>query len=102
MVLKCFSGVFLQVFFLQVFQTYISSVSSIFGRMLQVLHLDVSKVDLGVGHEMCLGSARGRERSLHEHVVQTTSPMWACETLARVGACWHEHRVQARGGKESA
>jgi hypothetical protein len=92
MVFKCFSGVFLQVF-----QTYISSVSSIFRRMLQVLHLDISKVDRGVGHEMCLGSVRGRERSLHEHVVQVIGPMWARETLARVGACWHERRVQARG-----
>jgi hypothetical protein len=31
--------------FLQVFQTHVLSVSSVFRRMLQVLHLDVSKVD---------------------------------------------------------
>jgi hypothetical protein len=36
--------VFFQVF-LQVFQMHVSSVSSVFRRMLQVLHLDVSKVD---------------------------------------------------------
>jgi hypothetical protein len=30
---------------LQVFQMYVSSVSSVFRRMLKVLHLDVSKVD---------------------------------------------------------
>jgi hypothetical protein len=34
-----FSGV------LQVFQTYVASVSAIFGRMLQVFHLDVVKID---------------------------------------------------------
>ena len=37
------SSVFLV--FLQVFQTHISSVSSAFVRMLQVLHLNVSKID---------------------------------------------------------
>jgi hypothetical protein len=31
--------------FLQRFQTYIASVSAIFGCMLQVFHLDVAKVD---------------------------------------------------------
>jgi hypothetical protein len=36
--------VFFQVF-LQVFQMHVSSVSSIFRHMLQMLHLDVSKVD---------------------------------------------------------
>jgi hypothetical protein len=35
---------FFQVF-LQVFQTYVLNVSSVFKRMLQVLYLDVSKVD---------------------------------------------------------
>jgi hypothetical protein len=35
---------------LQVFQTYVSSVSSVFFCMLQVLHLDVSKVDRDVAH----------------------------------------------------
>jgi hypothetical protein len=34
----------------QVFQTHVSSVSSIFFCMLQLLHLDVSKVDLDVAH----------------------------------------------------
>jgi hypothetical protein len=31
--------------FLQVFQTYVTSVSTIFERMLQMFHFDVSKVD---------------------------------------------------------
>jgi hypothetical protein len=31
--------------FLQLFQTHVLSVSSVFRRILQVLHLDVSKVD---------------------------------------------------------
>jgi len=31
--------------FLQVFQEHVSSVSSVFRRMLQIFHLDVSKVD---------------------------------------------------------
>jgi hypothetical protein len=38
MVFKCFLGVFFQVF-----QKHVSSVASVFIRMLQVLHLDVSK-----------------------------------------------------------
>jgi hypothetical protein len=37
---QVFSGV------LQVFQTYVPSVSTVFGRMLQMFHLDVTKVDL--------------------------------------------------------
>jgi hypothetical protein len=40
MVFKCFFYVFLQVF-----KVHVSSVSSTFRRMLQVPHLDVSKVD---------------------------------------------------------
>jgi hypothetical protein len=32
-------------FFLQVFQTHVSNVSYAFRRILQVLHIDVSKVD---------------------------------------------------------
>ena len=35
---------------LQVFQTHVSSVSSVFFCMLQVLHLDVLKVDRDVAH----------------------------------------------------
>jgi hypothetical protein len=31
--------------FLQVFQTYVSSVLPVYRRMLQMFHLDVSKVD---------------------------------------------------------
>jgi hypothetical protein len=31
--------------FLQVFQTYVASVSSVFERMLQMFYLDVSKAD---------------------------------------------------------
>jgi hypothetical protein len=40
---RAFSSGF--VCFLQAFQTYILSVSSVFGRMLQMFHSDVSKVD---------------------------------------------------------
>jgi hypothetical protein len=40
MVFKCFLAVFSQVF-----QTFVSSVSSVFFCMLQLLYLDVSKVD---------------------------------------------------------
>ena len=39
MVFKCFQV------FLQVFQMHVSSASSVFRRMLQVLHLNISKVD---------------------------------------------------------
>jgi hypothetical protein len=35
---------------LQLLHTYVSSVSSVFRFMLQMFHLDVSKVDLGVAH----------------------------------------------------
>jgi hypothetical protein len=35
---------------LQVFQTHVLSISSVFSSMLQVLHLDVSKVDRDVTH----------------------------------------------------
>jgi hypothetical protein len=53
-----------QVFFmcvLQVFQKHVLSVSSVFRRMLQVLHLDVSKVDrvLQMG---CMWEAEGSAR----------------------------------------
>jgi hypothetical protein len=41
-VFKFFSGVS------QVFQTYIASVSIVFGRMLQMFSLDVAKVDLAL------------------------------------------------------
>jgi hypothetical protein len=44
-----FSSVF-KYFFLQVFQMHISSVSFVFFCTLQVLDLDVSKVDRDVGH----------------------------------------------------
>jgi hypothetical protein len=40
MAYKCFSS------FLQVFQTYVASISAVFERMLQVFHLGVAKVDL--------------------------------------------------------
>jgi hypothetical protein len=39
MVFKCFSGVF------KVFQKHVSSVSTVFRYMLQLLYLDVSKID---------------------------------------------------------
>jgi hypothetical protein len=41
---------------LQVFQAHVSSVLSVFFCMLQVLHMDVSKVDWDVAHvAMCRG-----------------------------------------------
>ena len=45
----CFAMAFQEFFqvFLQVFQMHVSSVSSVFRRMLQVFHLNISKVDLG-------------------------------------------------------
>ena len=61
MVFKCFHV------FLQVFQRHVSSVSSAFRRMLQVLHLDVSKVNRVLHILQCDllvvvagGGARGR------------------------------------------
>ena len=48
-----------QVFF-QMFQTHVSSVSSVFFCMLQLLHLDVSKIDRGVAHGMRVGSSQRR------------------------------------------
>jgi hypothetical protein len=50
MVFMCFQT------FLQVFQTLLSSVSSVFFYMLQLLYLDVSKVDHGVAHGMHMES----------------------------------------------
>jgi hypothetical protein len=47
--LNGFSSV-LKSFFLQVFHTHISSVSSVFFCMLQVLYLYISKVDWDVGY----------------------------------------------------
>jgi hypothetical protein len=53
LVFKCFSDVFSQVF-----QTLVSSVSSVFFCMLQLLHLDVSKVDR-MWHTGCPWEAAG-------------------------------------------
>jgi hypothetical protein len=47
---------------LQVFQMHVSNISFVFFCMLQVLHLDISKVDQVL---MRVGSRRGHERSLH-------------------------------------
>jgi hypothetical protein len=33
-----------------VFETYVASILIVFGRMLQVFHLDVAKIDLGIAH----------------------------------------------------
>jgi hypothetical protein len=65
--LLMFCNVFSSVFqvVLQVFQKHVSSVSFVFGRMLQMLHLDVSKVDLVLHMGMRMGSGRGHERSSH-------------------------------------
>jgi hypothetical protein len=60
-VLQCFLSVF-QVL-LQVFQKHISSVLSVFRRMLQMLHIDVLKVDQVLYMETRVGSGRGYEQS---------------------------------------
>jgi len=70
-VLQWFSSVF-HMFFLQVFQTHVSKFSSIFCCMLQVLHLDVSKVDR-VLHMGCRGKREGRERAPCGSTTQLTS-----------------------------
>jgi hypothetical protein len=58
--------------FLQVFQMYVSSVSSVFRRILQ-LHLDVSKVDhmLHTGCAWKVASAWAREKQARAGVVGT-------------------------------
>jgi hypothetical protein len=63
--------------FLQVFQTYILSVSFIFKRMFQMLHLDVSKVD----------------RVLHmlqwdPHVAATCNSSWGVAEQAQMVEAW--------------
>jgi hypothetical protein len=60
-----FCNIFSSVFWvlLQVFQKHISSVSSVFRRILQILHLDVSKVDQVLHMGTHVGSGMGRERS---------------------------------------
>ena len=77
--------------FLQVFQTHISSVSSYFFCMLQLLHVDVSKV-------YHVGSGRGVSGPCAGDVRAAQAPAWARETQARTGACWREGRprMQAR------
>jgi hypothetical protein len=63
---------FTKVFF-YVFQIHVSSVSSVFFCMLQVLHLDVFKSRSGVAHGMHVESKRGGERSPHGRVAQVMS-----------------------------
>jgi hypothetical protein len=66
---------------LQVFHTHVLSVSSFFFCMLQVLYVDVSKVD-HVLHMGCAWEAEGgRERSSRVVVP------WATSGVARV-LCW--------------
>jgi hypothetical protein len=50
--------------FLRVFQTHVSSVSSFFRRILQVLHLDILKVDQML-HMRCAWEARGGASGPH-------------------------------------
>jgi hypothetical protein len=105
---QLFSGVFASI------QTHISSVSSVFRRMLQVLHLDVSKVDQvlhvlqcnppavavgGVargwaGRRYRVGSSRGAKR--HAGRVGRTRCVGSCDmqnSSAGIG-CMHGRSVQ--------
>ena len=86
--------------FLQVFQMHVSSVSSVFRRMLQVLCLNVSKVDgccISLLAFCCLAS-----------VSPPLSVVWASATPSplldaggvRDGAALHRHAKQ--GGKQTA
>ena len=83
--------------FLQVFQTHVLSVSSVFTCMLQIFHLDVIKTNrvllLGT-HLLQQASKRGNRGGVSGlHVgsggagdVRTAqSPMWACKTKCRCG-----------------
>jgi hypothetical protein len=72
-----------QVFFLQVFRTHVSSVSSVNRYMLQVLYLDVSKVD----------------RVLH--TLQCDPTTAAAGKDARGSGRGHSRRVGSSGGTEA-
>jgi hypothetical protein len=52
---KCFCKCFKHMF--QVFYFFFC--------MLKMLHVNILKVDRGVAYEICVGSGRGHERSLH-------------------------------------
>jgi hypothetical protein len=87
----CFQ-VFFQVF-LQAFQTYVLNVSSVFRRMLQVLYLDVSKVDrfgccifLLAFYCLTLVFPPRLSAALHPSQTMEDGPMRACERDA-LGDC---------------
>jgi hypothetical protein len=80
--------------FLQVFQMYVSSVSFVSFCMLQLLHLNVSKVDRVLRME-CAWEAGGGASSPHMGNVQAAwAPTWARVTQAwssEVGATMRAH-----------
>jgi hypothetical protein len=93
--------------FFQVFQKYVSSVSSIFRHMLQVLHLDVSKLDqvLHMGYAWEVGEAASGPR-VQPGSAGNIRPAWALRgrakrkhigrgVLAR-GRAWGKH-TECRG-----
>jgi hypothetical protein len=100
--LRMFCNIFSTVFYvlLQVFQKHVLSVSSVFRRMLLILHFDVLKVDR-VLHMGSWGQAREVEGG-------TSSPRAQSGSAGDVGAaqetsggtlaetCWHE-RVRRAG-----
>jgi len=83
--------------FLQVFQTHVSSVSSVFTCMLQIFHLDVIKTNrvllLGthLPQQASKQGNRGDVSGLHvgsggaSDVRTARAPMWACKTKCRCG-----------------
>jgi hypothetical protein len=56
MAIQLFQGFFV------VFQTHVSSVSSVFRRMLQMFHLDISKVNWVLYLPPCLGVSSSRRQ----------------------------------------
>jgi len=84
---KCFSGV------LQVFQKHVSFV---FRRMLQLLHLDVSKLDrvLHIPPRLSAISPRCQTRE------GGGGPQWRGRALRACGRAQHARRGQAGAGRE--
>jgi hypothetical protein len=81
--------------FFQVFQKHVSNVSSIFRCMLQVLHLDVSKLDrvLHMGHAWEVGEAASGLR-VQPGGAATSSRRGPCVGVRNANAagveCWHK------------
>jgi hypothetical protein len=78
MVFKCFQV------FLRVFQTHVSSVSSVFRRTFQMLHLDVSKVDR-VLHMLQWDPPTAAPASAARAAAEQTHKMDGHEQTSRVG-----------------